>query len=126
MIPKRLKKTVAYYYSKEYKRTLRLKFYKWSHLKAARTYYGMFNTRYNPYATDWLEKGRTKVMEKRAQAMFDSMELMLRLRLDHVPTITRDKAKHEALCQWRDTQHTKDGRKYIIVDNTIIPVQTWD
>ena len=86
----------------------------------------MFTTEYNPYAMDWVAKDRTKVMEKRAQAMLDSMVLMLSLRVAHVDTLTRDKAKHEALCQWRDTQHTKDGRKYIVIDNTIVPVQTWD
>jgi hypothetical protein len=129
MIPKRPKKTTAYYRSSEYKKELKLKFYKWNHLKAAKVYYGMFDTSFNPYATDWLDKGRTKIMEKRAQAMFDSMVMMLRLRLDHVPTITRDKAKHKALCQWRDTQQQKDGRKYIVLcgtQNTIVPVQTWD
>ena len=126
MIPKRPKKKVAYYRSKEYKHLLRDKFYKWNHIKAARMYYTMFTTMYNPYAMDWVAKDRTKVMEKRAQAMLDSMVLMLRLRVDHVPTLTRDKAKHEALCQWRDMQQAKDNRKYIVIENTIVPVQTWD
>lgn len=104
MIPKRPKKKAAYYRSREYKDVLRLKFYKWSHAKAAKVYYTMFTTEYNPYAMDWVDKGRTKVMEKRAQAMLDSMITMLKIRMDHVPTLTQEKAKHEALCQWRDIQ----------------------
>ena len=107
MIPKRPKKKAAYYLSREYKNVLRLKFYKWSHAKAAKMYYTKFTTEYNPYAMDWVDKGRTKVMEKRAQAMLDSMVLMLKLRVAHVDTLTRDKAKHEALCQWRDIQQKK-------------------
>ncbi len=107
MIPKRPPKKASFYRSREYKKELRLKFYKWSHIKAARIYYTMFSTMYDPYAMDWVAKGRTKVMEKRAQAMLDSMELMLKLRVDHVPTLTRDKAKDEALCQWRDIQQKK-------------------
>ena len=126
MIPKRPKKKAAYYLSREYKDILKLKFYKWSHIKAAKVYYTMFTTEYNPYAMDWVDKGRTKVMEKRAQAMLDSMVLMLSLRVAHVDTLTRDKAKHEALCQWRDKQHEKDGRKYIVIENTIRHVHTWD
>ena len=122
MIPKRPKKKAAYYRSREYKDVLKLKFYKWSHLKAAKVYYTMFNTKYNPYAMDWVANDRSRVMEKRAQAMLDSMVTMLRIRVDQVPTLTRDKAKHEALCQWRDKQQ-EDGRKYIIRENTIVPVQ---
>lgn len=126
MIPKRPKKNVAYYRSREYKNKLKLTFFKWNHLKAATVFFTKFDTSFNPYAMDWVDKDRTKIMEKRAQAMLDSMVMMLRLRLDHVPTIKRDKAKHKALCQWRDTQQQKDGRKYIVIDNTIVPVQTWE
>lgn len=99
MIPKRPKKKAAYYRSREYKDTLRLKFYKWSHMKAAKVYYTMFTTRYNPYAMDWVDKGRTNIMEKRAQAMLDSMITMLKIRMDQVPELIRSKAIQEATPQ---------------------------
>ena len=99
MIPKRPKKKAAYYRSREYKNILKLKFYKWSHAKAAKVYYTMFTTRYNPHAMDWVEKGRTHIMEKRAQAMLDSMITMLKIRMDQVPELTRSKAIQEATPQ---------------------------
>ena len=99
MIPKRPKKKAAYYRSKKYKDTLRLKFYKWSHAKAAKVYYTMFTTRYNPHAMDWVDKGRTNIMEKRAQAMLDSMITMLKIRMEQVPELTRSKAIQEATPQ---------------------------
>ena len=109
MIPKRPKKKAAYYRSREYKKILRLKFYKWSHLKAARVYYTMFNTRYNIYAMDWVDRGRTKVMEKRAQAMLDSMVSMLKMRTEQVPVKTKIKAigearKRQEELSWRTDQ----------------------
>lgn len=95
MIPKRPKRKVAYYRSSEYKKQLKLKFYKWNHRKAAKIYYTMFAVEVG----DWLDKGRTRVMQKRADAMFDSMGMMLRLRLDHVPDDIKMKARDEALSQ---------------------------
>ena len=77
MIPKRPKQKASFYRSKAYKAELRLKFYKWSHIKAANVWYTMFTTAYNPYALDWMGSGRTKVMQCRANAMFDSMMRML-------------------------------------------------
>lgn len=121
MIPKRPKKNVAYYRSRKYKNELKLKFYKWNHLKVAKVFFNMFDTSFNPYATDWLVKDRTVIMEKRAQAMFDSMYTMLHIRLEQVPKKTKDKAMHKALKAWAKTQHGVDGRNYIVKDNTIIP-----
>lgn len=124
MIPKRPKHKAAYYRSREYKKILRLKFYKWNHHKAARMYYTMFTTDYNPYAMDWVAKDRTRVMEKRAEAMLDSMVTMLTKRMDHVPDKIKMKARDKALCQWTDKQTRVDGRKYIVKENTIVPVHT--
>jgi len=121
MIPKRPNKNVAYYRSRKYKKELKLKFYKWNHIKAAKVFFTKFDTSFNPYATDWLDKDRTKIMEKRAQAMFDSMVMMLRRRLDQVPTRTKDKAIKHALRCWAKRQYEEDGKKYIVKDHTILP-----
>lgn len=124
MIPKRPKKKAAYYLSRKYKDILKLKFYKWSHMKAAKVYYTMFNTRYNPYAMDWVDKGRGEVMEKRAQAMLDSMVLMLKIRMQQVPDKIKIKAAQYALQKWAEAQQQVDGREYRVTENTILPVQT--
>ena len=92
MIPKRPKKTAAYYSSTKYKRELRLKYFKWSHMKVATVYYTKFTTRFDPKALDWVEQDRTKVMEKRAQAMLDTMILMLKIRLEQVPREIKERA----------------------------------
>lgn len=78
MIPKRPKRKAAYYRSREYKKLLRAKFFKWSHAKVVKVWFSVFDIHE-------LDEGRTKVMQKRAQAMFDSMYSMLELRLDQVP-----------------------------------------
>ena len=124
MIPKRPPKKTWFYRSNEYKTELRLKFYKWSHIKAATVFYGKFTTAYNPYALDWMDRGmtkRSKVMHCRAQAMFDSMHTMLKMRMDLVPDKTKKKAIHKALQAWAKTQQGIDGRQYKVTDNTIIP-----
>ena len=123
LIPNRPKKKAAYYRSREYKNQLRLKFYKWSHLKAAKVYYSMWNTRYNPYATDWFGSDRQPLMQKRAEAMFDSMLSMLKIRMDQVPDKTRRRAVRYALGCWAEAQQEVDGRAYRITDSTILPVR---
>ena len=122
MIPARPKKEAAYYRSREYRALLRRKFYKWNHLKAARVYYSMWNTRYNPYATDWFGSDRQPCMQKRAEAMFDSMLTMLKMRMDQVPDETKRRAVKHALGCWAETQRRVDGREYKVTGNTIVPV----
>ena len=92
MIPKRPPKKASFYRSREYKKELRLKFYKWSHIKAVTVWYKMFTTAYDPYALDWMDRDRTKVMQARADAMFDSMYTMLQIRVEQVPEKTKKKA----------------------------------
>lgn len=99
MIPKRPKHKAAYYRSREYKKILRLKFYKWNHKKAAKIYFTMFAAEVG--ALDWLDKGRTRVMQKRADAMFDSMVTMLKIRMDQVPDDIKMKARDEALQKYK-------------------------
>lgn len=84
MIPKRPPKKASFYRSREYKKELRLKFHKWNHKKAIHVWYTKFNT-YDPHALDWMDRGRTKVMQSRANAMFDSMYTMLQIRVEQVP-----------------------------------------
>ena len=85
MIPKRPPKKASFYRSREYKKELRLKFHKWNHKKAVTIWYTMFTTAYDPHALDWMDTGRTKVMQSRANAMFDSMYTMLQIRVEQVP-----------------------------------------
>ena len=97
MIPKRPPKKTWFYRSREYKKELRLKFYKWSHKKAIHVWYTKFNTAYDPYALDWMDRGRTKVMQCRAQAMFDSMYTMLQIRVEQVPEKIKTKYTLETI-----------------------------
>ncbi len=76
MIPKRPKKKAAYY------RSIYPKAVRPSHAKAAKVYY-VHHEVHMPWTY------RTNIMEKRAQAM-------LKIRMDQVPTLTRDKAIQEA------------------------------
>lgn len=122
MIPKRPPKVTWFYRSKDYKKELRLKFYKWSHMKAANVWYTMFTTAYNPYALDWMGSGRTKVMQCRANAMFDSMRIMLQMRMDQVPEKTKKKAIHKALGAWARRQGYEEGKEYTVKGDTIIRV----
>lgn len=96
MIPKRPPKKTWFYRSREYKKELRLKFYKWSHKKAIHVWYTKFNS-YDPYALDWMDRGRTKVMQCRAQAMFDSMYTMLQIRVEQVPEKIKTKYTLETI-----------------------------
>lgn len=120
MIPKRPPKVTWFYRSKDYKAELRLKFYKWSHMKAAKVFYGKFTTEHNPYALDWMGRERTKVMQCRANAMFDTMYTMLQIRVEQVPEKTKKKAIHKALQTWAQRQQEIDGRQYKVTNNTII------
>ena len=122
MIPKNPKQKTSFYRSKAYKAELRLKFYKWSHVKAATVFYGKFTTAYNPYALDWVDKGRSRVKQTRAEAMFDSMHVMLQMRMDHVPEKTKKKAIQKALRSWARRQQVADGREYKVTNNTIIAI----
>lgn len=96
MIPKRPPKKTWFYRSREYKKELRLKFYKWSHKKAIHVWYTKFNTD-DPYALDWMDRGRTKVMQCRANAMFDSMYTMLQIRVEQVPEKIKTKYTLETI-----------------------------
>ena len=80
MVPKRPKEKAAYYRSRQYKKLLRAKFYKWSHAKVVKVWFDFFDT-------NELDEGRTKVMQARAQAMYDSMYTMLKIRLEAVPDL---------------------------------------
>ena len=125
MIPKRPPKKTWFYRSNEYKTELRLKFYKWSHIKAATIFYGKFTTAYNPYALDWMDRGmtkRSKVMHCRANAMFDSMRIMLQMRMDFVPAKTKRKAINKALKAWAQRQRQEEGKEYIVKGDTIVRV----
>ena len=119
MIPKRPKQNTSFYRSKEYKAELQRKFDKWSDLKAAKAYYTKFTTRYNPYALGWMDRGRTKVMQMRAQAMFDSMYDILHARTFHVTQKRRCKAIVCALQEYAQEQSQKDGHKYIVIGHHI-------
>lgn len=122
MIPKNPKQKASFYRSKAYKAELRLKFYKWSHIKAATVWYTMLTTAYNPYALDWMDKDRSRVKQTRAEAMFDSMRIMLQMRMDHVPEKTKRKAINKALGAWARRQGYEEGKEYIVKGDTIIRV----
>lgn len=81
----------------------------------------MLTTAYNPYALDWMDKDRSRVKQTRAEAMFDSMRIMLQMRMDQVPEKTKRKAINKALEAWARRQGY-DGRKYIVKGDTIIRV----
>ena len=121
MIPKNPKEKASYYRSREYKKVLRSKFSKWSHSKAASVYFNNFTCTFNPYALDWLDNSRSKVKQARADAMFDTMEMMLRIRVDEVPDKTKHKAINKALQAWAHRQQRSDGREYTVVEGTILP-----
>ena len=122
MIPKNPKQKASFYRSKAYKAEIRLRFYKWSHIKAATIWYTMFTTAYNPYALDWMDKDRSRVKQKRAEAMFDSMCSMLSMRMDHVPAKTKRKAINKALHAWAQRQRQEEGKEYIVKGDTIVRV----
>lgn len=122
MVPKRVNKKVRYLTSKAYKDELRAKYAKWSHVKAATVYYTRFTRAYNPYAKDWFYLPRTKTMQKRADAMFDSMITMLRIRMEKVPSKTKKIAIRKALFMWAEKQQSVDGRKYLVFEDTIKPI----
>lgn len=120
MIPKRPKQKASFYRSREYKKELRLKFFKWSHFKAAKVFFSKFSTRYNPYAVDWFEQDRTVVMQARADAMFDSMYTMLQIRVEQVPKKTMEKVMKRVLLEWAHIQRA-DGRDYVVKEDYIVP-----
>ena len=123
LIPKRINYSTRYLKSREYEERLRIKFGRWTHIKVARVYYTMFNITYFIYAKDWFHVQRTKTMQRRAQAMFDAMTKIIKMRMAKVPPWTKLKARREALFLWAKRQQEVDGRKYLVKDFTIVPIQ---
>tara|TARA_B110000858_G_scaffold192431_1_gene243144 strand:+ start:1489 stop:1878 length:390 start_codon:yes stop_codon:yes gene_type:complete len=119
MIPKRPKQKTSFYRSRQYKIEVLQKINKWSDTKAVKVYYTKFTTRYNPYALDWMDRGRTKVMQSRAQIMFDTMCDILDARTFAVSQKKRCKAIVCALQEYAQRQRQEDGQNYIIVGHRI-------
>ena len=127
LIPKRPKEKASVYRSRDFRRKLREKIAKWSPRRVFVTLYTKFDTKYNPYACDWFSSTeRTRVMQARAEALFDAWEITLRVHADKLKNHFNEFqcAKKIALEQWCKIQSRVDKRSYCVVGSTILPKNT--
>ena len=112
-IAKRPPKKTWFYKSRDYKRELMKKFKK-NPKKSTMMYFMHYTTDFNPYALDWFDKQRTKVMQCRANAMLDAQRYVLQ-QISSANLGYHDDAKKAALLAYARRQHQEDGRNYCVV-----------
>ena len=121
-IAKRPRKKVKDYRSKAYKDELRTAFKKWSPFRIFKELYMHYSTRYNPYAKDWFNNvQRTRVMQSRAEAVFNSKKEVLedianKLLRNSTPKI-KESLRHAikaALEEYAIIRHNMTGTKYVV------------
>lgn len=136
-IAKRPGKKARVYRSRDYKRELEETIRKWTPYRVFKELYMYYDTTYNPFASDWFYHDgieRTRVMQARAEAMFDTkrdvlltVATKLRNSKQHEAKIQKafERAKKAALEEWARQQYNQTRIQYYVdlEKETILPVK---